>query len=190
MLWKKSLPPSSPCCLCSCMINGGGGKAAQEKKEFFSQINFDPVCITRGKVRDRNKLGSCHWEVICQTITLIVVVKGDSILNCASLKCKCYCKMSCVVFSLSLFRVHVWQYFGQELAGVLGVRHDFKPLSPFAPKKKPSGRIVPETSSNPLKEPVLKPVFMVRGGEIGQVFLCLQSLKLDVARQNAYHQQS
>lgn len=39
-----------------------------------------------------------------------------------------------------------------ELAGGWGLRYDFKPHSPFIPVKKPSGRIVPETSYNPLKE--------------------------------------
>lgn len=39
VLHKKSLPPPSLCCLCSCMVNGAGGKDVQEKGEFFSQIS-------------------------------------------------------------------------------------------------------------------------------------------------------
>lgn len=51
------------------------------------------------------------------------------------------------------------------------MRHDFKPLSPFTPKKKPSGRMVPETIYNPLKELSVKTCFSGGGSEIGQVFL-------------------
>lgn len=55
--------------------------------------------------------------------------------------------------------------------GGQGLRHDFRPLSPFAPKEKPSGRILPETSYNPLKGLSVKTCFNGGGREIGQVFL-------------------
>lgn len=40
--------------------------------------------------------------MICQTIVLIFVVKGVTILNCASLKCKCYYDMR------GIFSFPVW----------------------------------------------------------------------------------
>lgn len=49
--------------------------------------------------------------------------------------------------------------------------------------------MVPDTIYNPLKELSVKTCFSGGGSEIGQVFLWLQSLKLNVARQNAYYQQ-
>lgn len=52
-----------------------------------------------------------------------------------------------------------------ELAGGWGLRYDFKPHSPFIPVKKPSGRIVPETSYNPLKELSVKTCFRVGEGK-------------------------
>lgn len=140
VLWKKSLPPPSPCRLCSGTISGGGGKVVPEKKAFFSQKIFFGLYYKR-KVKDRKELESCHWKVLVKPLALISVVKEDSILHYASPKCKCYCKMRCVVFSLSLFGVHEWQYSEWELAGGWGLRCNFKPHSPFIPVRKPGGRI-------------------------------------------------
>lgn len=109
VLWKKSLPSPSPCCLCK--KNGGGGKVVSERKRHSSARNFG--LYYRRKVRDRKELGSCHWKALVKPLLLIPVVKGDSILHYASLKCKCYCKMRGVVFSLP-----IW---GAGMA-VLGVR--------------------------------------------------------------------
>lgn len=88
----------------------GWWKSSPRKKAFFSQ-KFLFGLYYKTKVKDRRELGSCHWKVLVKPLLLISVVKGDSILHYASPKCKCYCKMRYVVFSLSLFGVHEWQYF-------------------------------------------------------------------------------
>lgn len=129
------------------------------------------------KVRNENEVKSCHWKLFCQTTALIFVVKGGSILCCARVRCKCNCKMGCVVFSLPVRGV--WYTLDRNLAA-RGLRGETWLQTTFTfyvtPRRKPRGGLVPEISYNPLKELLFNAKYVNGGGwEIGLTFCCLKS---------------
>lgn len=109
--------------------------------------------------------GKLLLKSFVKPLLLISVVKGNSSLHFASLKCKCYCKMRCVVFSVSLFGCGNGSTLSGNWQGVggWGVTSSLVYLS-----RNQVEILVPETSYNPL---LLKPVFMLMKGNRAGVFV-------------------
>lgn len=103
VLCKNSLPPFLP--LAACAVTSGDGRKAVQEKRILQPDQVWSSSYSMKKVRNGNEVESCHWKLLCQTTALIFVVKGGSILCCARVRCKCNCKMGCVVFSLPLLEV-------------------------------------------------------------------------------------
>lgn len=106
--------------------NWGWWKSSPRKKGILQPEIFIWL-VLQEEGKEQEGAGKLPLKSFGQTIAFNIFCKGgQSILQYASLKCKCYCKMRCVVFFLSLFGVYEWQYFEWELAGDWGLRCDFK----------------------------------------------------------------